>query len=223
MAPTRMRVTRAELDVETLEDVYEHAKFHANRVFLGEPNEHYRLLACLASQCPPGALLANFGTLYGYNALALASGADAGGPPREVITIDARDHIAMHTTDIIGVDLSATPTPKTLPGVRCVVDPDMGLGADRALIERVAREAMIVVVDIDPNDGVRERALIQELVRLGYRGILVLDDIHLNASMKALWDTLSAPVKLDLTHLAHWSGTGVAVMDPEFVTVVAPS
>ena len=44
-----------------------------------------------------------------------------------------------------------------------------------------------------------------------YRGMLFLDDIHLNTAMIRFWDGISE-LKEDLTDLGHLSGSGLVAM-----------
>ena len=66
----------------------------------------------------------------------------------------------------------------------------------------------LIFVDVDPHDGVQERAFHQWFLDNGYRGLVIWDDIHLNDAMKAWWRNVGN-VKTDLTSLGHWSGTGL--------------
>ncbi len=58
------------------------------------------------------------------------------------------------------------------------------------------------------HDGVFEREFCQALLSNNYKGILVLDDIHLNRVMKKFWKNIKV-TKYDITEIGHWSGTGL--------------
>ena len=79
----------------------------------------------------------------------------------------------------------------------------------------------IVMIDID-HVGTVEKKIIARLVELDFKGIILLDDIHipwkkpvnLNEKMKDLWENqLNFDKKLDVTKYGHWSGTGLIVLD----------
>jgi hypothetical protein len=74
----------------------------------------------------------------------------------------------------------------------------------------------IVFIDVDPHDGGREYELVSWLQTNDYRGLIVLDDIwHFKAMRDHLWYRIEDRHKLDVTHVGHWSGTGiVSFADP---------
>ena len=76
----------------------------------------------------------------------------------------------------------------------------------------------LVVLDVDPHDGVTERRILKALADAGFRGIVLLDDIHLNAAMEDFWASIALP-KVDVTAVGHASGTGIVMFDPLRVRV----
>ena len=71
------------------------------------------------------------------------------------------------------------------------------------------------MLDID-HYGKTEQKIILKLEELGFKGIVLLDDIHIrnvdqnmNEAMRNLWDWVSYPNKHDVTRYGHWSGTGI--------------
>jgi hypothetical protein len=69
----------------------------------------------------------------------------------------------------------------------------------------------VIFIDVDPHDGVQERRMISKLIEMDFKGILLLDDIHLNPEMQSLWDWIPAGRKVDLTRFGHNSGTGAVL------------
>lgn len=65
----------------------------------------------------------------------------------------------------------------------------------------------IIFLDVD-HDGLYEDVLYRHLKSIEWKGLLLLDDIHLNDAMKKFWDNISED-KYDITKLGHWSGTGI--------------
>ena len=85
----------------------------------------------------------------------------------------------------------------------------------------------IIFMDIDPHEGILEYELYLWLKKNKYTGIIIFDDIHLGLnhtannyrptqnSMIDFWKKVDSADKMDLTHLGHWSGTGVLCFDFE--------
>jgi hypothetical protein len=165
-------------------------EWHANgRYFLGAPGrEHYRLLSYLAARMPPGSRVVDVGTYLGFSALALSTGA---------ALVDSYDIM-----DCISPPSVADPTVKQRANVT--------LHVPRSCFDDMPRimQSPFIVLDVDPHDGVQERRFFDMLEAAGYRGHVLCDDIHLNEDMRAFWEGVTQP-KVDLTHVGHWSGTGL--------------
>jgi hypothetical protein len=68
-------------------------------------------------------------------------------------------------------------------------------------------ESPLIMLDTD-HDGVFENKFYTHLKENNYKGLLFLDDIHLNPPMRAFWSSI-AETKEDITDLGHWSGSGL--------------
>lgn len=66
----------------------------------------------------------------------------------------------------------------------------------------------IIFVDAWHN-GMLENAIFEELTNENWRGILIYDDIYYNDAMKAFWNNINHPGKIDATHIGHSTGTGI--------------
>ncbi len=64
-----------------------------------------------------------------------------------------------------------------------------------------------IFMDID-HDGIFENLFYDHLHEIGWKGLLLLDDIHLNNEMKEFWENIKEE-KHDITSIGHWSGTGL--------------
>jgi len=62
------------------------------------------------------------------------------------------------------------------------------------------------------HDGVFENSFYNFLIEKNYKGILILDDIHLNSEMKLFWHKITQ-TKQDITSIGHWSGTGIVLFE----------
>mmetsp|Transcript_20788 Transcript_20788/g.57474 ORF Transcript_20788/g.57474 Transcript_20788/m.57474 type:complete len:360 (-) Transcript_20788:113-1192(-) len=66
-----------------------------------------------------------------------------------------------------------------------------------------------------PRTAPFERAFLERLRSLSFQGLLLLDDIHLNDEMKEWWTELQEHATewgyraFDITHIGHYSGTGL--------------
>lgn len=75
----------------------------------------------------------------------------------------------------------------------------------------------LIVIDVDPHDGIQEPPMIQFLVDKGWEGLLLLDDIKYAAypGMTEMWNTLPYK-KYDVTDIGHHSGTGLLNIGKKF-------
>jgi hypothetical protein len=84
----------------------------------------------------------------------------------------------------------------------------------------VEKNVQLVMIDICHYGSV-ERHIMDRLYACGFRGLVLLDDIHhpdisMKTPMEQMWNELPWP-KWDITSVGHWSGTGlVSLMDTEF-------
>jgi predicted O-methyltransferase YrrM len=148
--------------------------------------EHYQLLAYLSSQLPSGSKVADLGTFQGASALALAYN-----PEVNVYTydIDNSKHIKFEMFKNIHF--------KQANCLECVEE---------------FLDAVLIMLDLDPHDGIQEQLLLQELSKHQYKGIMICDDICLNSQMDEFWKNIKLR-KFDITKYGHYSGTGVVVFD----------
>lgn len=153
--------------------------------YFDEPagREHYRLLEKLSSEA--SGTIIDVGTLYGSSALALAANPDV-----RVITYDIKNHIPVNA------------------GIRSVPNIEFRIRDGVLAVPDFVSETQLIVLDIDPHDGIQEAAFFEALEQHGYKGIVVCDDIHLNPAMEAWWSGIKQP-KEDVTPQGHWSGTGI--------------
>lgn len=69
----------------------------------------------------------------------------------------------------------------------------------------------LIFLDVD-HDGTYENIFYEHLKNINWKGILILDDIHLNDEMKNFWNRIEEK-KYDITNIGHWSGTGLVVFE----------
>lgn len=151
--------------------------------FLAGPGrEPYALYAELASALGGRAL--DLGTCGGASALALATGGarvDSWDLNLRAVSPALFDH---HRITIRQGDAVAALETMPLDDVR------------------------LIVMDLDPHDGIQEERVCRILGDRGWVGTLVADDIHLNPEMGRWWGTVPQP-REDATGLGHFTGTGL--------------
>lgn len=62
------------------------------------------------------------------------------------------------------------------------------------------------------HDGKFERIFYNYLIEKKYKGLLILDDIHLNNDMLMFWDSIKEE-KHDLTSIGHNTGSGIIIFE----------
>lgn len=67
----------------------------------------------------------------------------------------------------------------------------------------------LIFVDLDPHDGYLEYELYSWLKRNKYNGIIVYDDINFQGMQVNFWNKIPDSDKQNITHLGHYSGTGL--------------
>jgi len=151
--------------------------------------EHHRLLAYLSTLFE-GRTILDIGTHLGDSAHALSYN-----ETNRVLSFDVVDHVPAHRRKRQNIAYHQ-------------VD----------LLDLVTREAWkqeilgsaLILIDIDPHEGSREYDLVSWLRAHDYAGLIVLDDIwHFKSMRDRLWYRIEDRYKLDVTHVGHWSGTGL--------------
>lgn len=80
----------------------------------------------------------------------------------------------------------------------------------------------LIMIDVDPHDGLQEPIMINHLISLGWEGIILLDDISetLWPEINKMWNSLPYE-KYDLTDIGHMSGTGLVNIGNKFkITII---
>ncbi len=148
----------------------------------------YPLLVAISQQFDCAEFL-DVGTNHGTSAIALAS--------------NSRNEVS--TYDIVANVINRLPDNAEFRMVD-LLDYDCEEFAD------VVRDVDVILFDIDPHDGEKERKFVKLLYASWWQGILILDDIHLNKGMQDFWEwlTLDTGIKCyDVTDVGHSTGTGV--------------
>ena len=73
------------------------------------------------------------------------------------------------------------------------------------------KDADVILLDT-LHTGQFESKFYDNLKDIGFKGLLILDDIHLNGEMERFWKSIDLP-KEDKTDIGHYSGTGFVYFD----------
>jgi SAM-dependent methyltransferase len=153
---------------------------HRKYFFDVDFKEHYRLIAYL-SMLFNQSVIFDIGTNLGYSALALSYN-----EANQVVSYDIVECKELnHAHELTGIDYVI---------------------GDVLQDSRLMQSPLIM---LDTNhDGVFENKFYAHLKKNNFKGLLLLDDIHLNVPMRAFWDSITEP-KADITDVGHWSGSGL--------------
>lgn len=147
--------------------------------------EHYKLLTYIASLVNDAVIL-DLGTHIGCSCLALSSNVNN----------------TIHSFDLVNRRVVNQPTNNNHFYIEDILQTE-----NISLFEK----ANIVMLDT-AHEGPFEQAVYEHLQKIDWKGILLLDDIFLNPEMTAFWDGITHE-KRDITHLGHFSGTGIVLFN----------
>lgn len=153
--------------------------------------EHYKLLAYL-SKIVDGKKVLDIGTYQGLSAAAMSLSG------KEVDTFD------------IVEDPSALEIISKLDNVH------YHLGTEYMhRFAEIIKDVDLIMLDID-HRGQTEKDILKLLDDVGYDGILMMDDIHLNDAMRDVWSSVTRS-KYDVSTFGHWSGTGIVLYGDKYL------
>lgn len=124
-------------------------------------------------------VIIDIGTYHGFSALALSAN-----KTNTVHTFDVADYIA--------IELPENVITYQIGGLE--------------ILEEVIKSADIILMDVDPHDGIKEPEIFKHIINSGFKGLLILDDILFNEGMKDFYDSIT--LKKELVYWHH-SGTGL--------------
>jgi predicted O-methyltransferase YrrM len=143
---------------------------------------HYRLLTYISTLFDNKKIL-DVGTFKGWSALALSYNKN-----NTVISYDLCDSF-----------------PKSASQLKENIEYRIGNFLNNSSL---ILEAPFIFLDIDPHDGIQEELIFRKLNKIGFKGIVMLDDIHYFEGMNKFYNNL-AQRKIDITHIGHSTGSAV--------------
>jgi hypothetical protein len=97
-------------------------------------------------------------------------------------------------------------------GVQFVVKKNISIYLKNVLEESsFPNDSRFIMLDTD-HDGKFEKIFYNFLKENKYKGLLFLDDIHLNEDMKNFWESIIEE-KYDLTSVGHNTGSGIVIFE----------
>ena len=93
--------------------------------------------------------------------------------------------------------------------IECTLPNNVEYSEDNYLTKDILKSDLILI-DID-HTGKTEKKILDYLVKNKYYGIVVFDDIYYSPAMTKFWKSIKHK-KQDLTHLGHYTGTGVVFL-----------
>lgn len=160
--------------------------------YLKMDREHYKLLTYLTKSID-GITIIDAGTSQGHSCLALAQN-----EKNKVITYDIFDkHFSFFESH------------------KNIEFKKMDINNESPII---IKSAKIILLDIDPHDGIQEIKFTNYLKEIGYKGYVICDDINLNQPMRNWWNSIDIE-KYDVTDIGHGTGTGIINYNDEKILI----
>lgn len=156
--------------------------------WLTRTGEHYRLLTYLSNKFNNISII-DAGTYQGYSALALSQNTNNKIKSYDITPVSYEFLTKMGNVEIITKDVNTED-------------------------DSVILNCPLILLDVDPHDGLQEKVFIDKLINMNYSGYVLCDDIHLNSSMQSWWDSITLP-KYDLTEIGHMHGTGLVCFNTD--------
>lgn len=160
----------------------------ANMSWPKRDGEHYKLLTYIANQYSNINII-DAGTYQGLSALALAQN-----PKNNIWSYDIEKKDIPFLSNYNNVELRV-------------------LDINKESVD-ILKSAEIILLDVDPHDGIQERAFTDLLKEIQYEGYLICDDIYLNAEMSFWWNSLELD-QYEVTRVGHMHGTGIVCYNRE--------
>jgi hypothetical protein len=152
---------------------------------LADIGEHYKFLNYISTEIVDQGLILDGGSRIGMSALALGK---------------SKQNI------VRGYDLRAVKFPFNH------MYPNVSFFCQNLLAEElnIIMNSDLILVDLDPHDGVQERIFYYMLKGMGYKGITIWDDISFAdfPGMIEFWNRVDLP-KWNVQKAAHKTGTGI--------------
>lgn len=184
-----LQITNKELDKFKYPSYYSEILSDYDKQYFFEKSgaEHYRLLSKLSTLLDDD-LIFDIGTHFGGSCLALAYNQE-----NMIVTYDLEEY------------------PEAVEVKEKYKNGNLTFKIGNVLESPQLLQSSLIFIDID-HLGSYEKNIVDYLTKNNYIGITIWDDILLNEHMRDFWYNYAKELEhIDLTHLGHWSGTGVII------------
>ena len=153
-------------------------------------DQHYRLLSFF-STLYNNVNIIEIGTHLGESAIALSYNEN-----NNVYTFDIIDKISSDK--------------KVRQNIKYIIDDVMTNVESRDKWKNIILSSSFIFLDVDPHNGIMEYEFYLFLKENNYQGFVICDDIWYFKDMRNnFWYKIQNEYKYDISHLGHWSGTGI--------------
>jgi hypothetical protein len=181
-----LNITNKELDSYDMETDKQLYKLTENWYELESGKEHYRLLKYISTIVENFNLI-DVGTYRGHSAVALSF--------NELNTVYSYD--VLETPEIKNINK------------KNIIFKLQDITQDTQNIE-IMNNSSFIILDVN-HDGQFENYFYDFLKFIDWKGLLLLDDIHLNNEMECFWNKIKEE-KYEITKIGHFTGTGLVVL-----------
>lgn len=189
------------VDATTVMNAVDYSRFSG--ILDGDPEfhgplgkEHYKLLSYFSTLFT-GATIIDIGTHRGSSALALSYNT-----ANTVYTFDIMDKV---------VNTKIREKENIVFSMDNLFD-----AAGQEKWTATILSAPFIFLDVDPHNGTMEMEFYTFLKKIGYTGFVICDDIWYFKEMRdAFWYKIPYEERYDLSHIGHWSGTGIFTFTKE--------
>lgn len=161
-------------------------------------DQHYRLLAFFSTLFNNTHII-EIGTHVGESAIALSYNEN-----NTIYTFDIIDKVPLGN--------------KCRENVKYIIDDIMTNNDCRSKWSATILSSAFIFLDVDPHNGVMEHDLYLFLKENNYQGFVICDDIWYFQEMRNnFWYKIEDKYKYDISHLGHWSGTGIFTFNKNII------
>lgn len=177
----------------------------------GIGEEHYKLLCCISQQIQNGIII-DIGTHHGNSAVSLA------------YSLTNKSNNLVYSFDIKKMIQDSCIDFFNKYSVKYCLENIFDENIKNKY-KHLLLSSSLIMIDIDPHDGILEYEMYLWLKNNNYKGFIIYDDIFLEKghlandylettnNMIDFWNKIPDNEKIDITHIGHWSGTGIVCFD----------
>jgi hypothetical protein len=189
------------LDIELVNKI--ELKTHFSQISLCDDfyktpgDQHYRLLAYLSSLFDNKHII-EIGTHVGESSIALSYNKN-----NTIYTFDIIDKVPQDK--------------KQVDNIKFIIADIMTDHETREKWKDIILSSAFIFLDVDPHNGFMEYDFYLFLKENNYDGFVICDDIWYFKQMRDnFWYKIPYEYRYDISHLGHWSGTGILTFNPKY-------